>query len=69
MSRCMSKKIILTCSQLPPRLPFGYQFSEAPDFIECELLEGETSQEALARAKTAGLMVVGWSVKTLNNQL
>jgi hypothetical protein len=65
----MTKKIILTCAQLPSRLPPGYQFSETPDFIECELLEGETSQEALARAKTAGLVVVGWSVKTLDHKL
>jgi hypothetical protein len=61
----MPQKIILTCSQLPPSLPLGYQFSEMPDFVECELLEGETSQEALARAKTAGLTVIGWSVKKL----
>ncbi|MBD2120084.1 hypothetical protein [Trichocoleus sp. FACHB-262] len=59
----MNQKIIFTCADLPPHLPLGYQFFEAPDFIECELLEGETSQEALARAKTAGLTVVGWSVK------
>ena len=65
----MAKKIILTCSQLPPCLPLGYQLSETPDFIECELLEGETSQEALTRAKIAGLTVIGWSVKTLNRKL
>nr|WP_290227530.1 hypothetical protein [Trichocoleus desertorum] len=65
----MTKKIVLTCAQLPSHLPLGYQFYEAPDFVECELLEGETSQEALARAKTAGLTVIGWNVKTLNSKL
>jgi len=65
----MAKKIVLTCSQLPFRLPLGYQFCEVPDFVECELLEGETSREALAKAKTAGLTVIGWSVKKLNSNL
>ena len=65
----MAKKIIFTCSQLPLPLPGSYQFCEALDLVECELLEGETSRQALDKAKDVGLTVMGWSVEVLTGKL
>ncbi|MEP0872024.1 hypothetical protein NDA01_19590 [Trichocoleus desertorum AS-A10] len=65
----MAQKIILTCFQPPSDLPLGYQFCEGSDLIACELREGETSREALARARDVGLTVVGWSMPILNRKL
>jgi hypothetical protein len=63
----MARKIIFTCSERPSLLPLGYQFCGASALIERELLTGETSQQALDKAKNVGLMVLGWNVKALTS--